>query len=85
MPPNRDSLDTLETPSTTINEPWEVPDTSAAQPPATVQRTAPSNPEEIQRIQVEEEDRLAFRVGVNLITLVLLGLGIYFLVRYLWF
>jgi hypothetical protein len=42
-------------------------------------RTA--NPEEIQPIHVEEEDRLAFRVGVNLITLGLIGAGIYFLLR----
>lgn len=39
--------------------------------------------EEIQRIEVDDEDRLAFRVGVNLLTLALLGLGIYFLVLYL--
>lgn len=42
----------------------------------------PISPEEIQRIYVEEEDRLAFRVGVNLITLSLIAVGIYFLVRY---
>lgn len=47
-----------------------------------VPKDRPQNPEEIQRIQVEEEDKLAFRVGVNLITLGLLGTGIYFLIRY---
>ena len=79
MPPNRESsLDTLETPPTSASEPWEMD-----APPAR-QRPAPSNPEEIQRIQVDEEDKLAFRVGVNLITLIVLGFGIYFLVRYLW-
>ena len=80
MPPNRESsLETLETPPT--NEPWEV-DTPPAHAPRAERR--PGNPEEIQRIQVDEEDRLAFRVGVNLITLVVLGFGLYFLVRYLW-
>ena len=61
-------------------EPWDVIPTT---PQATrTDRTPPS--EEIRRIQVDEEDRLAFRVGVNLITLVLIGVGVYFLVRYLW-
>lgn len=29
------------------------------------------------RIRVDEEDRLAFRVGVNILTLVLIGLGVW--------
>lgn len=33
--------------------------------------------EEVQRVHVEEEDRLAFRVGVNILTLVLIGLAAY--------
>ena len=39
------------------------------------------NPEEIQRIRVDEEDRMAFRVGVNILTLVLIGVGAYLLWR----
>lgn len=80
MAANRDPLTTLETPTPELDTPWEVTE-------RTTTPTAPvtSNPEEIGRIQVGEEDRLAFRVGVNLITLVILGLGVYFLVRYLWF
>lgn len=35
------------------------------------------NGEEIMRIRVDEEDRLAFRVGVNILTLVLIGLGVW--------
>jgi hypothetical protein len=40
--------------------------------------------EDIRRIEVDEQDRLAFRVGVNFITLVVIGIGVYFLIRYLW-
>ena len=66
------------------SDPWNV---SAAEYKESDESNAapkerPQNPEEIQRIQVEEEDKLAFRVGVNLITLGLLGTGIYFLIRY---
>lgn len=44
-------------------------------PPAEVSK----NPEEIQRIQVDAEDRVAFRVGVNILTLTLVGLGAWLL------
>lgn len=67
-------------PSTT--EPWEVVPQTPPTTAATPRRDEYS--EDIQRVQVEPEDRLAFRVGVNLITLLLLGVGAYFLVRYLW-
>lgn len=63
-------------PNTT--EPWEV----VPRTPSVPSRIDHS--EDIQRVQVDEEDRLAFRVGVNLITLLLLGVGAYLLVRYLW-
>src|SRR5690606_8579004 len=33
--------------------------------------------EEVQKIQVDDEDRLAFRVGVNILTLVLIGVAAY--------
>jgi len=72
---------TLE-PTAGTAEPWanEVSSSPTAATPA-----RPANSEDIQRVQVDEEDRLAFRVGVNLITLVALGLGVYFLVRRVWF
>ena len=38
--------------------------------------------EEIRKIQVDDEDRLAFRVGVNALTLILLGFGIWLLITY---
>jgi hypothetical protein len=41
------------------------------------------HPEEIQRIEVDPEDRLAFRVGVNILTLVLIGLLVWFAWPYL--
>lgn len=37
--------------------------------------------EDVQRVQVEEEDRLAFRVGVNILTLLLIGLAAYLVWR----
>jgi len=37
--------------------------------------------EEVGRITVEPEDRLAFRVGVNILTLVLVGLAVYLVWR----
>lgn len=37
--------------------------------------------EEVQRVQVEPEDRLAFRVGVNILTLALLVLAGYLVWR----
>lgn len=37
--------------------------------------------EEVARIQVEPEDRLAFRVGVNILTLLLVGLAVYLVWR----
>ena len=47
-------------------------------------RSEPRAPhsEEIRKIQVDDEDRLAFRVGVNALTLILLGFGIWLLVTY---
>jgi hypothetical protein len=74
----------------TSREPWdELPPalpnsklTSSSQDePKT--KTAPHS-EEIRRIEVDEEDRLAFRVGVNFITLVVIAASVYFLIRYLW-
>lgn len=44
---------------------------------------SPIEREDIRRIEVAEEDRLAFRVGVNLITLALLGFALWRLVLYL--
>lgn len=44
-------------------------------------RTPPGHSEEVQRVHVEEEDRLAFRVGVNILTLALIGLGVYLVWR----
>ena len=63
-------------------------DTSVERPPlgrATVTddhraRPAPHS-EEIQRVHVEPEDRLAFRVGVNILTLALLALAGYLVWR----
>ena len=40
-----------------------------------------ANPEEINRIRVDDHDRMAFRVGVNILTLVLIGVGAYLLWR----
>jgi hypothetical protein len=37
--------------------------------------------EEVARITVEPEDRLAFRVGVNILTLALVGLAVYLVWR----
>jgi hypothetical protein len=42
------------------------------------------NPEAIQRIEVDPEDRLAFRVGVNILTLALIALGVWLLWRAFW-
>lgn len=44
-------------------------------------RVAAGHSEEVQRVHVEEEDRLAFRVGVNILTLALIGLGVYLVWR----
>ncbi len=44
---------------------------------APLTESEPRNSEEIMRIRVDEEDRLAFRVGVNILTLVLIGLGVW--------
>ena len=61
-------------------DPWAVVPTTP-----TVAQSTPATPsEEIRRIQVDEEDRLAFRVGVNLITLLLMSVGVYLLIRYFW-
>ena len=40
-----------------------------------------SDQEEIRRIDIPDEDRLAFRVGVNLITLTVLVVGVWWLWR----
>jgi len=45
------------------------------------QARASGHSEEVQRVQVEEEDRLAFRVGVNILTLVLIGVAAYLVWR----
>lgn len=42
-----------------------------------VEHSEVKHSEEIQRIHVEDEDRLAFRVGVNILTLILIGLAAY--------
>lgn len=39
--------------------------------------------EDIRRIEVDDEDRLAFRVGVHLITLALLGFALWRLIVFL--
>lgn len=43
--------------------------------------TRATHGEEVQRVQVEPEDRLAFRVGVNILTLALLVLAGYLVWR----
>ena len=53
----------------------------AAPTPVVTTTPAPFGHEEVSRIRVEPEDRLAFRVGVNILTLVLLGLAVYLLWR----
>jgi hypothetical protein len=66
-------------------EPWDLPPAlPSSNPDDGLRSTKPAHSEDIKRIEVDDEDRLAFRVGVNFITLVLLGVGVYFLVRYLW-
>ena len=45
-------------------------------------RSPEPHSEEIRKIQVDDEDRLAFRVGVNALTLILLGFGIWLLITY---
>ena len=45
-------------------------------------RSSEPHSEDIRKIQVDDEDRLAFRVGVNALTLILLGFGIWLLVTY---
>lgn len=47
---------------------------------ARVERPTPHS-EEVQRVHVEDEDRLAFRVGVNILTLVLIGIAGYLVWR----
>ncbi len=46
-----------------------------------VARMRPLHGEEVQRVHVEPEDRLAFRVGVNILTLALLVLAGYLVWR----
>ena len=70
-------------------EPWEelppvLPDTTLPNSSEETKVKRLPYSEEIKRIEVDEEDRLAFRVGVNFITLVLIGVGVYFLIRYFW-
>ena len=45
-------------------------------------RSPAPHSEDIRKIQVDDEDRLAFRVGVNALTLILLGFGIWLLITY---
>lgn len=40
-----------------------------------------AHPEAVRRVVVEEEDRMAFRVGVNLLVLAIIALGGYLLWR----
>lgn len=54
------------------------PPSGAAAIPHAVRGT---NPEEIQRIRVDDEDRMAFRVGVNILTLALIALGVWLIWR----
>jgi hypothetical protein len=69
-------------------EPWDIPPALPSSAPdygvKNAREVKPLHSEDIKRIEVDEEDRLAFRVGVNFITLVLIGVGVYFLIRYLW-
>jgi hypothetical protein len=70
-------------------EPWEELPPTLPNPPESLRNEEARPPtvkysEDIRRVEVDEEDRLAFRVGVNFITLVVIGVGVYFLVRYLW-
>ncbi|NLG08356.1 MAG: hypothetical protein GX560_03730 [Deinococcales bacterium] len=51
--------------------------------PAPPLRTGTPADEEVRRIDVDPEDRLAFRVGVNVLTLILIGVGAYLVWRYL--
>jgi hypothetical protein len=67
------------------------PDTPRPLTPVVVTTAAPADTrppaaasvdrEEVARITVEPEDRLAFRVGVNILTLVLVGLAVYLVWR----
>ena len=54
---------------------------SVVEPAAGPGAARPLASEEVARIQVEPEDRLAFRVGVNILTLALVGLSIYLVWR----
>jgi hypothetical protein len=69
-------------------EPWDIPPAlsrgETEYEAKNVRDVKPVHSEDIKRIEVDEEDRLAFRVGVNFITLVLIGVGVYFLIRYFW-
>lgn len=40
-----------------------------------------SNPEAVRRVEVADEDRMAFRVGVNLLVLAIIGVAGYLLWR----
>ena len=51
------------------------------EPETPLSHSSPGNPEEISRIRVDDQDRMAFRVGVNILTLVLIGVGVYLLWR----
>lgn len=42
---------------------------------------AERNPEAVRRVEVADEDRMAFRVGVNLLVLLIIGVGGYLLWR----
>lgn len=56
------------------------PDTNVTAP-AAEPFDRPASNEEITRIKVEPEDRLAFRVGVNILTLILIGVGAWLIWR----
>ena len=56
-------------------------DKSGVEPAAGPVMARPLASEEVARIQVEPEDRLAFRVGVNFLTLALVALTVYLVWR----
>lgn len=80
-PPRGTDISPLDgAPTRPIPGPQETPRIAPAR--AAAGRPGP-DAEEIRRIEVAEEDRLAFRVGVNLLTLAAIGGIAYLLVRLL--
>ncbi|MBX3142935.1 MAG: hypothetical protein KF813_04195 [Trueperaceae bacterium] len=53
-----------------------------AQAEAAAHTERSGNPEAVRRVEVAEEDRMAFRVGVNLLVLLFIGVGGYLLWRH---